>query len=588
MLQHIVKIALCIILLTISPLTVTNIVSAESSATINTSVLNVREGPGLSYKVIKQVKSGEKFPIIETKNDWYKVKLSNNLNGWVAAWLVSTSQVKPQPTSSTVVSTVDSLRIRTGPGTSFQVTGYMDKGQEATFIEKNENWSKIQFKNTKGWVSSQYLSAKSTTPSSSTPSDNNSGTVRTGKITANAVNVRSQPNLSGKILGKVNNGDSVTVTNEKESWYEIKFNKTKAWVYRDYVKIQSTNTKPNNNTPSTPEPSTQSGTGIVTASSLNVRENNTLNGAIIGSLKKGDSVTILSESNKWFEVKLTNGKTGWVAGWFIERQAEKPKESPSTSEENIVKILNNGTNIRSGASTTTSVVARANEGDTFKILGTEGDWYKIDLNNGKTGYIAGWIVQVIGDTPTVQKPGVNQYLKDKTIVLDAGHGGRDSGAIGVKGTYEKDLTLRTTKLVFDKLTAAGANVILTRNSDTYVSLASRVSISHYRNADAFVSVHYDSINDSSVRGVTSYYYKNIDVPVASAIQTEMIKYTGLKDRGHRSGNFQVLRSNRQPSALLELGFISNLTEELTVNSSNYQENVSNGIYYGLAQYFKSN
>ncbi|MFC4320905.1 SH3 domain-containing protein [Litchfieldia salsa] len=588
MLRHLVKVALCFILISISPLNHFNhwASASSSTATINTTILNVREGPGLSYKVIKKVKMGEKFSITETKNDWYKLKLSNNLNGWVASWLVKTSEAAtPQPTSSSsVTSTVDDLRIRTGPGTSFQITGFINKGQSATFIEKNENWTKIKLNNTVGWVSSQYLSASQAT--SPTPTETSSNTGKTGKITTNNLNVRSQPSQTASIIGKLNNGETVPVTNATGDWIEISYKNQKAFVHKDYINIAAAPS--NNNTDS--NTGNGLGTGIVTASTLNVRDQNTLSGKLVSTLKKGESVTILSESNKWYEIKLNNGTKGWVAGWFIERkESPVPPSSDHSEDSNVstIKILHNGTNIRSSASTSTSVIARANEGDTFKILGTEGDWYKIEISTGKVGYIAGWIVQVIGDTPAVQKPGVNQYLKNKTIIIDPGHGGRDGGAVGVRGTYEKTLTLRTAKLVYDKLSAAGANVYLSRSSDTYVSLASRVSISHYRNADAFVSVHYDSINNSSVRGVTSYYYKNIDVPVASALQTEIIKYTGLKDRGHRSGNYQVLRSNRQPSVLLELGYLSNLSEELTINTSSYQEKVSSGIFYGLAQYFKA-
>ncbi len=581
-LRHTIKILICFLLLVTPFYSLASVVESEgTTATINTAVINVREGPGLSFNVIQQVKLGEKYSIIEKKSDWVRIKLSNSKSGWVAAWLIKESGTASPSTTSLIVSTVDSLRIRTGPGPSFQVSGYMNKGQEATFIEKNENWTKIQYKNTQGWVSSQYVTAKST--ATQPPSNSNTGTAKTGKVTVNNLNIRSQPSLQANIVGKLSIGDTVTITNQRENWLEIQYKNSKAWVTLDYINISK---QEDGGTNPTPVPSPTASTGIVTASSLNVRDRHSLSGSVIASLKQGETVTIISESNQWFEITFSNNKKGWVASWYIERTTNQPPSSAPISDK-TVKILHNGTNIRSGAATTTSVVTRANEGDTFKIIATEGDWFKIQLPGNKTGFIAGWIVQVSGDTPTVVKPGVNQYLKNKTVIIDPGHGGRDSGAVGSRGTLEKDLTLRTSKLVYDKLHAAGANVIMTRSSDTYVSLASRVSISHYRNADAFISVHYDSINDSSVRGITSYYYKNIDLPVASSLQTELIKYTGFKDRGHRSGNFQVLRSNRQPSALLELGYLSNPTEELALNSSSFQENVSNGIFYGLAQYFKS-
>lgn len=590
MFQKVLKIVLAFIVLFVYSFSIepTQNVRAEQTAIINTSVLNVREGPGLSYAKVAQVKQGEKYTIIEKKNDWVKLQLSSGKTGWVASWLIKEETTKTPTTntgsSSTVVSTVDGLRLRSGPGTSFQVIGSLNKGNEATFIESSESWTKVSLNGHIGWVSSQYITSKQ---AASTP--NTGSSKKTGKVSASVLNVRGEPNLQGRIVGKLLNGATVSIVSERESWLEITFGESTAWVSRDFISNisgeQTTETTPV--TPAPTNPQVQGKKAMVTASSLNVRDSGSLSGKIIGSLKKGNVITIEQEVNNWSQIILSNGSKGWVASWYLEIQEDKPTES-TNPEKSTLKVLYNGTNIRSGASTNHSVVARANEGDTFSILEKEGDWYKISLPGNKIGYIAGWIVSVDGSTEVVQKPGVNQYLKDKTIVLDPGHGGNDSGAVGVAGTLEKQLTLRTARIVYDKLNASGANVVLTRNSDSYVSLRSRVSISHYRNADAFISLHYDSVYDRSARGITSYYYKNIDIPLASAIQTEMIKTTGFKNRQHRLGNFQVIRENKNPSALLELGFVSNPTEEYTVNTNSFQENVSNGIYYGLAQYFKSN
>lgn len=563
--------------------------NAETVAIIDTPVLNVREGPGLSYARTAQVKQGEKYTIIERKNDWVKLQLSSGKTGWVANWLIkeNKSNQTPNVSSSKIVSTVDGLRFRSGPGTSFQVIGSLNKGTEAEFIEANENWTKISLRGHIGWVSSEFITTKQTTGSSNSNSgSNSSSSTKTGTVTASILNVRDQPNLQGRIIGKLKQNAKVTITNERESWVEIKFGKGSAWIHRDYITgVTSTGEKPSQPAAPPKSPTNQGKIGIVTASSLNVRDSGSLSGKVIGSLKKGNKVTIEEEVNNWSRITLSNGKKGWIASWYLDIQLDKTTETPNKEKE-AVKILYNGTNIRSGASTSHSVIARANEGDSFSLVAKEGDWYKINLSGNKIGFVAGWLVSVNGNTAVVERPSINQYLKGKTIVIDPGHGGNDSGAIGVSGTYEKNLNLRTSRMVVDKLNASGANVVMTRNSDNYVSLRSRVSISHYRNADAFLSIHYDSVNDRSVRGITSYYYKNIDVSLASNIQKELIKNTGFKNRQHRQGNYQVLRENRNPSVLLELGFLSNPTEEYTVNTNSFQEKVSNGIFYGLAQYFK--
>jgi N-acetylmuramoyl-L-alanine amidase len=521
LLHNALKIAMATLLVLLSVIQFdVPVATAESStATINTPSLNVRGGPGLSYHVVKQVHKGEKYSILEKKNDWLKIKLSSNSSGWVAEWLVITN------------------------------------GQNNT--------------------NSSTSLAKSAT------------------ISGHNVNVRSQPSLQSSIVGQVNKGDRVDIVSQNNNWYEITYNNKKAWVHRDYISFNSATQTSSSQTPTTPK------TGIVSVSSLNVREKASLSSQVVGSVKRGNTITILSESNGWYEITLSNGKRGWVANYYITLQttssSQQPEKkiSPSTEIENssskVVKVLENGTNLRSGPSTSNRVVERGNAGDTYELVATKGDWYQVKLANNNTAYIAGWLVNAPGSTTQVERPGVGvtQYLRNKTIVIDPGHGGNDSGAIGARGTLEKNVTIRTSRLLSEKLSAAGANVIMTRNSDIYVGLPSRVSMSHYRNADAFISVHYDSIRDSSVRGITSYYYKNSDVSLASALQSEIIRSTQMKSRGYRQGNYQVIRNNRQPSTLLELGYLSNVSEELTINSAGYQENVTNGIYYGLAQYFKN-
>jgi N-acetylmuramoyl-L-alanine amidase len=585
--------------------------ATEPVATINVDILNIRKGPGLSFDVIKKAKKGEKYPILEKKNDWLMVKLPGGSDGWVAAWLIKEDKNEEQVTNSPtkVAATVDWLRVRSGPGTSFQIIGHLNKGQEVEFISKNENWVKILINKKEGWVSAEYLSNVGNSEKQSEQKPVQDVTKTTGKVTATVLNVRDQASLQGKIVNKLKKDDKVKIVGERENWLEISMNQGSAWVSSEFIEITESiihpqpeapedekeegEDQPNSNDKNNDSPNPNNKiSAVVTASILNVRDQGSLSGKVIDKVAQGDIVQILQENSQWCEVLLPNNKTGWVASWYLEKNKES--QSPTTPIDTgelsaKVKILHSGSNIRSGPSTSTEVVLRANEGDTFSILAVEGDWFKIELPNKKEGYIAGWIVETSGENiPNIEKPGMNQYLKNKTIVIDPGHGGRDSGAIGVKGTLEKDMTLRTSKLLFDKLKASEANVVLTRTSDVYVSLRSRVSLSHYRNADAFISVHYDSVADRSVRGITSYFYKSsLDAPLAASIQNEMIKHTKLRDRGHRLGNYHVLRDNKQPSVLLELGYLSNSTEELTIISGNFQENISNGIYYGLAQYFKN-
>ncbi|WLR49972.1 N-acetylmuramoyl-L-alanine amidase [Bacillus tianshenii] len=138
-----------------------------------------------------------------------------------------------------------------------------------------------------------------------------------------------------------------------------------------------------------------------------------------------------------------------------------------------------------------------------------------------------------------------------------------------------------------KLKQNGANVILTRSDDRYITLNYRVDISHYYDADAFLSLHYDSTGDKSVNGIGSFYYsKQKDYPLAEAIQRSLIQQTGHTDRQARYGNYHVLRENRQPAALIELGFLSNANEEAIIKTNDFQSKAVEGIYKGLVNFFK--
>lgn len=126
-------------------------------------------------------------------------------------------------------------------------------------------------------------------------------------------------------------------------------------------------------------------------------------------------------------------------------------------------------------------------------------------------------------------------------MIDPGHGGRDNGTTGARGTREKDITIRTAQVLAEKLRAAGANVILTRSGDTYLPLPSRVGISHHHNADAFISIHYDSTPDRTARGVTTYYYHPFQKEIASNIHSNVTAMTNLRNRGYRVGDYHVIR-----------------------------------------------
>lgn len=552
--------------------------ASNQTVTIAADSVNVREGPSLSYPLITQLKKGEKYPVLKEKGDWTQLKLTNGQTGWVANWLVSkgassTSGSSDDSKTSSASSTTENLRIRSGPGTNFQIIGYLKKDQSVSVLEKNENWIKISASAGEGWVAAPYLNLKNQPEK---PSDSSSS----GVVNGENVNVRSDASSSGKILGKLAKGTKLSILSQKGEWLEIRYSNQRAWVNSQFVDMKDKQAQQGNNS------KTQNGMiGTVTANGLHIRKDASLNANIVGTVNKGQTFTILAEVNNWAEIEYASGKNGWISSWYLEKSVSQ-NTSGQAVKESTVTILQNGTNLRKSPSLQADVIKRANEGEQFEVSKIENEWYKVKLANGDPAYVAGWIVSISGSAPKIEKQGVEGYLKNKTIVLDPGHGGEDTGTTGASGSLEKNLTLRTASLVYDKLKSAGANVILTRNSDEYISLPSRVSTARFQQADAFVSLHYDSNLDRSVRGETGYYYYYSQKQLAEYVYSATNGQTGLKNRGVRYGDFHVIRENPQKATLIELGYLSNPDEEMILNSKQFQENAATGIYNGLARYFK--
>ena len=475
---------------------------------------------------------------------------------------------------------VDHLNVRTGPGTHFDRVGQVNKTDTFHILQEKNNWLKVHWNGKDVWVAKWLTKV--------TQSEKASNETRYfSKV--DYLRIRSAPGLHGKVNGHLMEGESILVSQQQGKW--LKIDKNDGWVHKDYVtKKKSEETvkvekeKPN-------VPSETLGKIKVRTSILNVRTEGSTKGNVITQVRAGQLYDYIDNQDRWYHIRLSNGRTGWVAGWLVDKadsdNLQKPEtqpvEKPKEEIKRYVTLQYNSTNLRSGPSTNYKVVASGQKGNTFEVMDQQGQWYKINVH-GKTAYVAGWIVDEKSQNPS--SPILKGNLKGKTIMLDAGHGGKDSGAVGRGGSYEKTLTLKTAVQLKKQLESKGAKVLMARDVDDYVSLSIRSYYSNSSNADAFISIHYNSAPLHVVaKGISSYYYHDRDKRLAGSIQKEIVETTGLRDRGVRFGNFHVIRENKKPAVLLELGFISDAREEQVIGSSTYQAKVSKGITQGLIQYF---
>ena len=184
------------------------------------------------------------------------------------------------------------------------------------------------------------------------------------------------------------------------------------------------------------------------------------------------------------------------------------------------------------------------------------------------------------EPPKQETPGTG----NKLIILDPGHGGSDTGAIGSSGKYEKDLVLQ----IADKLKAAlensGYSVLLTRPDDTYVSLEDRAKIANNTNAFAFVSIHANSFSGPSAKGLEVYTMYGTDHSLAQDVLDSILAKTGQVNRKVKEAGFYVIKYATMPSILIETGFISNPQEEAFLWNEENQNEMVQGIVEGIKKY----
>ncbi|MEK5255735.1 N-acetylmuramoyl-L-alanine amidase [Paenibacillus sp. FSL F4-0125] len=203
------------------------------------------------------------------------------------------------------------------------------------------------------------------------------------------------------------------------------------------------------------------------------------------------------------------------------------------------------------------------------VSGTDSKLVIIDLNAEDTG-----------DTST--QPGKDGK---KLVVLDAGHGAKDSGAVGVTGKYEKNFNLAIVLKAAALLKKeSNIDVVLTRSDDTFLELKDRAAMANNLKADLFISVHANSSGSSAASGTETYYQREASKALANVMHKYLVQATGLSDRGVRYGNFHVIRETKMPAVLLEVGYLSNKKDEALLFTDALQNKVAASMVSGIKEY----
>ena len=171
----------------------------------------------------------------------------------------------------------------------------------------------------------------------------------------------------------------------------------------------------------------------------------------------------------------------------------------------------------------------------------------------------------------------------RTVVIDAGHGGRDLGGQW-RRVYEKHLALDTSVRLEKHLKRMGYRTVMTRRGDYFLTLPQRCQIANrYRDA-IFVSVHFNYTWKQDVSGLETFYHNSEGQKIANQVQNRMIRYTRAEDRKEKFARFYVIRNTNMPSILVEGGFVSNEAERNRMKSARFREALARAIADGIQRY----
>src|SRR5438046_3587388 len=197
-------------------------------------------------------------------------------------------------------------------------------------------------------------------------------------------------------------------------------------------------------------------------------------------------------------------------------------------------------------------------------------------------FAASLLIALLGTLSTAQAKRASQDSGSATtVVIDAGHGGYDRGGIPGQQVAEKDMTLDVAQRLKRVFAAGGYRVVMTRDSDVFVSLGGRVAIANsYPNA-LFVCIHFNSAKRMGAGGIETYFYSRDSLPLASAIHYFVAGGAPSSNRGVRRRGYYVLRKTNIPAVLVECGFLTNPTEAAYAQTASYRQKLAEEIAAGI-------
>lgn len=329
--------------------------AAYRAATVTASVLNVRSGPATTFARISTLSTGAVLPVTGEQSGWFRVVLDDGRTGWVIGTHVS---VQNRSITQHVRVSTSVLNVRTGPGTTFARITSVTTGTILPVLKKQGDWIQTRLSSGQfGWVLATHTSAASAPVAA--PSQPQA---QTGTVNVSVLNIRSGPGTNFERIGTVAQGATVTILQKQSDWLQIRLTSgLTGWALGQYITLRQPTLaplpsptpapvpaptpapgpapapepvpypapepapapvpEPIGSTPAEPEPEpavpVQIRRATVTVSAANVRTGPSTSHERIAVLPLGTIAEITGEQEDWLQIRLTDGRLGWVAGWLV-------------------------------------------------------------------------------------------------------------------------------------------------------------------------------------------------------------------------------------------------------------------------------
>lgn len=417
------------------------------------------------------------------------------------------------------------------------------------------------------------------------------------KVTAADLNVRLTASASADIIGRVKTGDLLDVYGQDGNWLKVAYEGKFGYISQSYAKMLDADGK---------ELGAVTGEVVANVATTRAFSKPSLQTAQVGTFAKGAKIPVYATLDGWYLTKV-----GHIPAYVqiadtnvvvveeqppvveqptdtkpVEVVPEKPPvvENPTVNAGSGTKgrVTVGGLHVRKTASASAASLGKLGKGNVVTVHSVSGYWASVTTHSGIKGYVHKSYLKLLNQSGSV--------VKNRVIVLDPGHGGKDPGAMS--GSYaEKAIVLKVSNLVKQKLEAQGATVKMTRTGDTYPTLPERVAFSKNNFAEIFISIHVNAASSTSAKGAETFYsvssgdmYEE-DIDLATFVNNQIVKNAEMTNRGVKKYPYYVINNMDIPAILVELGFISNPSDREKLVSNKYVEIYAQSIYNGIVQYY---